>query len=176
MKRWTLKRTLKRKTHFRPLEEEDIQYIWVAYKSGRLETMGPPFDSDDLSPDEFKQEFLAQVEVVYHGAWTLFAETKRGYLPSGLVLGFWSHADPRFGVFMNVGDMIWFPWATDRNKVEMAVNFFNEIRKDISMVEYAKLDDKKFFETIAKHGVMRRVGTMHNIYEGPAAVFETRAP
>lgn len=175
MKRWTLRKTLKRKTHFRPIEQEDVQYIWVAYKSGLLESMGRPFDKTDLSPEEFQAEFLAQAETVYHGLWTLFAETKKGYLPSGLVLGFYSHPDPRFAPFMNIGDMIWFPWASPRNKVEMAVNFFNKIRNEIPMVEYAKFDDKRFFETIAKHGIMRRVGTMYNIYDGPAAVFETRS-
>ena len=176
MKAWKLKKTLKRRTHFRPIEQEDVQYVWVAYKSGLLESMGPPFDGTDMSPEEFQAEFIAQAETVYHAIWTLFADTKKGYLPVGLVLGFWSHPDPSFGRLMNVGDMIWFPWTSKRNKVEASVNFFNDIRKEVPMVEYAKLDDKKFFETIAKHGIMRRVGTMHNIYDGePAAVFETRA-
>ena len=173
---WRLKKTLSRKTHFRPTEKEDVQYAWAAYKSGMLESMGPPFDGEDMAPETFQAEFEAQLDVVYHAAWTLFAETGNGYLPSGLVLGFWSHPDPNYGRFMNIGDMIWFPWASDRNKIEMAVRFFNDIRKEVPMVEYAKMDDKRFFETIAKHGIMRRVGTMHNIYDGaPAAVFETRA-
>ena len=77
---------------------------------------------------------------------------------------------------MIIGDMLWFPWASPRNKIESAVYFFNRIRHEIQMVEYANEDAKPFFEMIAKHGVVRRVGTSYNVYPGTAtAVFETRA-
>ena len=78
---------------------------------------------------------------------------------------------------MIIGDMLWMPWASKRNKIEAAVHFFNTIRADIPMVEYANLEAKPFFEMIAKHGIMRRVGTSHNVYPGePTAIFETKRP
>jgi hypothetical protein len=41
-------------------------------------------------------------------------------------------------------------------------------------MEFAQESEKKFFETLCKHGIMRRVGTSNVVYRGePAAVFET---
>lgn len=172
---WRLSKTLARKLDFRPIEDEDVKYAWAAYKKGCLASMG--FQDTNLSAEEFKTTFTAEVSTTYHGAWTLFAETRRGYMPVGMVLGFYSHPDPQRAVFMIVGDMLWMPWASKRNKIESAVNFFNKMRSQIPMVEYANEQHKRFFEMIAKHGIIRRVGTMFNVYRGePCAVFETRAP
>ena len=46
------------------------------------------------------------------------------------------------------------------------------------MVDYAHGDvNKKFFEMLARHGVMRRIGTTYSIVKGePTAIFETRLP
>lgn len=174
---WRLKKTLSRPVDFRPTERDDVRYAWVAYKKGLLLDMGGNFTSTDMSADEFKQEFEVAITTMYHGAWTMMAQCAKGYMPVGIVLGFWSHPDPKFAVFMNVGSIVWFPWSTSRNRVEAALHFFNTIRSDFPMVEYAREKDKRFFEIMARHGVMRRVGTSHNIYSGePAAVYETRKP
>lgn len=172
--KWRLSKTLKRKPSFRPIENDDLRFIWAAYKKGALSSMGERFTSGDALPQDFTEEFEAEVLTNYAAAWTLFP-TKDSEKPVGLVLGFYSHPDPLFAPFMIVGDIIWFPWATRRNKIESSVNFFNEIRKEIQMVEYASKEHKPFFEMIAKHGIIRRVGTMHNVYPGEAtSVFETR--
>lgn len=175
VKNWRLKKTLARAIDFRPIEKEDIRYAWVAYKKGLLNELSPKFVDLQMTAEEFKVAFEVHITTYYHGAWTMLADTNRGYMPTGLVVGFWSHPDSTIAPFMNVGAMIWFPWASARNRIEGAVHFFNVIRKDIRMVEYARLKDKKFFEMIARHGVMRRVGTSHVAYlNEPAAVFETR--
>jgi hypothetical protein len=174
---WRLKKTLARALDFRPIEDDDVKYAWVAYKKGLLAAIGPKFaDPSQMNADQFKVEFEAEVVTNFHGAWTLFAESKKGYMPVGFVFGFLSHPNPAFAPFMIVGAMIWFPWATARNRIEAAVYFFNMIRHETPMVEYADEKDKKFFEMIARHGVMRRIGTSHNVYKGrSAAVFETRS-
>lgn len=175
--RWRLKQTLKRRTAYRPIEDADCRYAWAAYKKGALTSMGPRFSGGELDPDAFYKAFVDEVSSNYAGAWTLSAETPKGFLPVGIVLGFYSHPNPALSPFMIVGDMIWFPWASSRNKIESAVAFFNAIRKEIPMMEYADEKAKPFFEMIAKHGVMRRVGTSFNVYRGQStAVFETRAP
>ena len=78
---------------------------------------------------------------------------------------------------MIIGDIIWCPWATKRNKIESAINFFNIVRKQIPMMDYSHGEENiRFFEMIAKHGIMRRVGTTFNVVQGePTAIFETRA-
>lgn len=174
---WWRGKTLARKLHFRPIEREDLRYIWAAYKKGSLASMGGIFADTGMEAPDFEVAFEAEIKTTYHGAWALFADTKKGFIPVGLVLAFWSHPDPRYSPFMIVGDMIWFPWASARNKIESAVNFFNAIRREIPMVEYADDKARRFFEVIAQHGIMRRVGTSFNVYPGVAtAVFETRAP
>lgn len=128
-----------------------------------------------MEADAFKEAFAEELSANYHRFWALIGPTKRGFIPVGFVLGFWSHPEPRFAPFMIVGDMLWMPWATKRNKIESAVHFFNRVRNEIPMVEYAREPHRKFFETIAKHGIMQRVGTMFNVYPGEkCAVFETR--
>lgn len=128
-----------------------------------------------MTAAEFRVVFEAEITTRYHGSWTLLAETAKGFMPAGFVFGFLSHPDPRYAPFMIVGDIVWMPWTTPRNRIESAVQFFTHGRAGIPMVEYANERNKKFFETIAKHGVMRRIGTSFCVYpDEPAAVFETR--
>lgn len=175
--RWRLKRTLARRTESRPIEREDLKFVWAAYKKGCLASMGDGWGDDKMSSAEFNAAFEQEITSTYHGSWTLFAESRKGFIPVGLVLGFWSHPNPRFAPFMIIGDMIWFPWASARNRIESAVGFFHRIRSDIAMVEYARAEHKRFFEMICQHGIMRRIGTSFNVYPGEStAVFETRAP
>lgn len=142
--------------------------------------MGGPFAKTDMSATEFHEEFHEEVFENYHAAWTLFAKSAKNkeigdVIPIGSVLGFWSHPNPEKAPFMIIGDMLWFPWASPRNRVETAVSFFNEIRYEMPVVEYARQKDKKFFEMLMKHGVMNRVGKTHSVYaDEPAIIYETR--
>jgi hypothetical protein len=171
---WRLSKTLRRRLDFRPIEDEDIKYAYVAYKKGELAQLRGPFDNGELDPQQFEYAFVHEVKK-YGGAWTLFADTRRGYLPVGIVLAFPSTPFPEHCTFWIIGAMLWMPWASKRNKIEASVHFFERIRKQIPMVEYADESNKRFFETIAKHGVMRRVGTMFNVYPNQAtSVWETR--
>jgi hypothetical protein len=158
----------------RPIETEDLRFLYAAYKVGNLESMGDVFSDRSMNPPEFRAVFEDELMSTYHGAWSLFAPNEKGLV--GVVLGFWTHPDPDKAPFMVVGDMLWMPWATTRNKIESAVHFFNEVRKEYPMVQYACAEEKRFFETIAKHGIMRRVGTSYNVYrDGATTIFETRA-
>lgn len=173
---WRLKKTLARRIEYRPIEAEDIRYAYAAYKKGALKDMAGPFADTGMSADEFNVQFQAIVPARYHGAWTLFAETARGYLPVGMVFAFYSHADPVLAPFMIIGDISWFPWASARNRIEAAVYFFNAMRSIMPMMDYAHGEtNRRFFEMICKHGVMQRVGTTFNVVKGePVAIFETR--
>lgn len=139
--------------------------------------MGKDFENTGMSAAEFRERFQAEILANYAGAWTLFAKTSKGQMPVGIILGFWSHPEPRLAPFMIVGDLIWFSWTSTRTKLESAVNFFNRMRDKIAFMEYAQDKDRKFFDTICQHGIMRRVGTSYNVYPGEAvAVYETRKP
>ena len=174
---WRLKKTLSRKDDFRRSEPADIRYIWAAYKKGALEPMAGVFASPDMDAETFKQEFGDALLKRYDFEWTLLAECSRGYIPVGLVLAFHGHKDPSLSPFLVIGDIIWFSWASRRNKVESAVNFFTQARKVKPFIDYASGEvNKRFFEMLARHGVMRRIGTTFSVVKSePVAVFETRA-
>ena len=177
---WRLKKTLARKVGFRPIEAEDVRFAYAGYKKGALAPMAGPFAQTHMTPEEFDIAFQATVTTRYHGAWTLFAEVLREkkieYMPVGMVMAFYSHAEHALSPFMIIGDIVWFPWSTPRNRIETAVNFFNTMRKQIPMMDFAHGDEnRRFFDMLAKHGIVRRVGTTHNVVRGePVAIYETR--
>jgi len=98
------------------------------------------------------------------------AETNRGRIPIGVLTG------KLMGPILWLGDAIWFPWASSRNKYESMVNIFNELRRKYVAVFTCTLDDKKFYEKVARHGVIRRVGTLYDISEEQLAQWQTRKP
>lgn len=168
---WRLKKTLARHLAFRPIEDDDLPYVWAAYRGGALGDTFP----DGLNATEFKAEFEDLVVIRYDAAWTLFAETKKGFIAVGVVLGFWPHHDA--AAFMIADMFVWFPWSSTRNRVESAVNFINSIRSEIPMLGFARLADKPFFEVIARHGIVRRIGKSENVFgDEQASVWETRTP
>ena len=154
-----------------------MRYAWAAYKSGALKDMSAPFNELGMTADRFKAAFETIVTTRYHGAWTLFAETPKGFIPVGFVFAFYSHTEHAFSPFMIVGDLVWCPWATVRNKIEAAVYFFSRIRKEIPMMDYAYgPTNQRFFEMLARHGIMRRIGITFNVVKGePVHIFETVA-
>lgn len=133
------------------------------------------FPDTSMDAPTFKRAFEQVVLDRVYSGWTMIAPTRKGMMPVGIIFAFYSHSEPRLSPFMIVGDLVWFPWASARNKMESAVNFFNTIRRSIPMVDYAHGDEnKKFFEMIARHGVMRRIGTTFSVVKGePTALFET---
>lgn len=173
---WRLSKTLSRTVTFRPIEDEDVKYAWAAYKAGKLADMDGVFAKDGMTAAQFKQQFELTVLTRYSGAWTMIADTPKGRMPVGFVFAFFSHKDPLLSPFMVIGDIVWCQWASKRNKIESAINFFNVIRKSIPMMDFAHGEEnKRFFEMIAKHGIMQRVGTTYNVKNGePVAIFETR--
>lgn len=149
--------------------------LFKAYEAGHLSSLGGSFEKDGLSEADFGEAVESEIEGNYDAIWALLAKTRGRMVPVGFVFGFWAH--PKIPPFMHVGDMIWMPWATRRNIVEASVHFFNRIRREIKLIEYARIKDKKFFQMLCDHGIMRHVGVSHVIYENePAHIFETKAP
>jgi hypothetical protein len=166
--KWRLSQTLRRTVDYRPIEAEDIKYLWAAYKQGAFPDMEP-----DLEPEQFKQQFQSIVLAKFHAVWTLFGPTRKGFIPVGVVFAAWA---PN-AAYLIITGIMWLPWATKRNIVECTVGFFNGARKEFSFVGYALPEHKRMYEVCCIHGIMRRVGTSYVAIAGKhAAVFETRAP
>lgn len=166
--KWRLKRSLKRRVEYRPIESEDLKYLWAAYKKGSLPHVGIP---DGLEADQFKAEFERIVITTCHAVWTVFGETKSGFRPIAIVFASWSPVRTHLEL-LGVSRL---PWASNRNIIEGIVGFFSGIRKQHSFIGYALPEYKRMFEICAMHGVARRVGTSYVVSPGKAcAVFETR--
>lgn len=166
------------------MEASDFAYVGAAWKMRALDHLDPLF-TEDMTPDEFRQAFTWWVhhnfgifslgadmkpEVTGVGIWTILARSTRDREePVGFILG-WVR-----GRVIEIGGMVWFPWASRRNIIEGAVNFFAKMRHEACVLEHAEEKDRDFFNMICRHGVMRRVGTSHEIYPGAKAlIYETR--
>jgi len=143
----------------RPYEEGDIKYFWASEKHSGNET----------DPEDFAERLKATLFSYYDVGFTMEALTPKGRLPVGAVFGKY------VGPFLWLGATKWLGWASERNKIESAVNLLNELRKDGLVMLYSNMADKDFYTHISKHGVIRRVGTIHDLIEDePVALFQTR--
>lgn len=169
--KWTRTKTLRRSPSYRPIEEDDVRYLWAAFKKGALKDIG--FDDTSLTAEQFSEAFHKFVLSNAHAAWTLFAPTKRGKIPVAVILATWGPG----GNHLVVMGMAWLPWATKRNMVESMVGFVQGIRKEIPLMAYALPEHKRMYEVVAAHGCARRVGTSYVVIPGKqCAVFEARKP
>jgi len=144
------------------MQAEDRKYTWAAYKLGAF---GPDISSDSKVFTKQLDEYLALHNIVY----TVESITKDGRIPVGIIGGKF------MGPILYLGDMTWFPWASDRNKMECMTNILNELRKQYIVMFFCSMADKEFYINIAKHGVIRRVGTIYDLLvSGPSPLFQTR--
>lgn len=164
---WRLKKTLAREVEVRPVQEGDLKYLWAAYRKGVLAEM---FEGTDLDATEFREAFDEAAEK-YSEGWVVVADTKKGRMPIGIVLG----AMAPLAAYLIIVGIAWFPWASPRNIVEGTVAFFNDLRKQVPWIGYAREHHKRLYEVCCMHGIMRRIGTSFVIFPGhQAAVFEGR--
>jgi hypothetical protein len=163
---------MRRKVSYRPIEAEDVRYLYAAYKQGGLASMGEGFAGGNMGADEFKTAFHASVMSGCHAAWVLFAPTRKGSIPVGIVLAEFARSQTSMDVLI----AIWLPWASNRNILEAAVYFLDRIRREIPMMIYCLPEHRRLYDICCAHAVIRRVGTSYSAIPGKAAaVFETRA-
>jgi hypothetical protein len=155
----SLHKTLKRKPTYRDYTEADIKYIWASAKK-----LG-----DTSTPKEFIDKFRLTYYSYYGQCYIVESVTDKGTMPVGVVFGNFT------GPFLLLENILWLEWATDRNKIETVVNLLNELRKKYLVLFHSNMKDKDFFVHVAKHGIVRRIGTIYNLYDdGKAALFQTR--
>lgn len=124
---------------------------------------------EDMSPVEFRERFVRYVLGNGFSGWALIANSPKGHMPIGLALG-----ETRRKLLM-LGEIIWFPWASVRNKLEAALTFFNGLRDEMVVMEWAPHSERKSWEHICRYGIMRRVGTVYGMGNEAVAVFQTKA-
>lgn len=132
--------------------------------------------AQDLDKSEFPQALMEYMEFNVLSAITFMAGDDLRVIGVGF---FW----PR-GRILQTADLIWFPWASKRNVLESYLNFANEIRNTTHpesgnkyvVLEFCREEGEKFFTQMCRYGVMRRVGTSHEVHPNEkTCVYETRS-
>ncbi len=144
------------------MEEEDLKYLWAAYRMGSFGKV------ENISLDEFRLrtgDLLNNFDLTY----TVVGETPKGKIPVGIISGKF------IGPMFFIESAFWFKWASPRNKLETILHLLNRLRREYVVMVQCSFEEKRFFLNIAKHGVIRRVGTVYDVYDdGPAGLFQTR--
>ena len=160
-------RVLKRgKAWLEPIAEQHFPFAWAAYRRGVFNHI-PDFP-EGLDAAEFTARLAdTALTVARMGGEVLvaLADTSKGEIPLALVTVEYSDGK----AFPHA---LWFPEASYRNKLELGLVLFIELKKQHLVLVTAKTpkgqksSDVKFFEHLGKYGVLRRVGTIHG-YFGP---------
>lgn len=153
----------------------DLKFVFAAWRMGKLDfpTFRP--DLDDVERASHATEFCRQLHEFlvsnYHRQFALVANSSEGKLPVGFALLFQPHVGSSILI---MGDIIWMPWASARNKLETVVHMMNALRRDSVVLEFSPPSEQPFWDHVCRYGVMRRVGTTFDIYAEPAATYQTR--
>ncbi len=79
--------------------------------------------------------------------------------------------------YKNVGMVLehwrWHPKASPRRKVEAAYQMAMDLASQLQWVGYSRKHDFKFFKTLQRHGVLRKVGTQSAGFGELVTVWET---
>ena len=155
-------RTLRRGGHVEEINADHMKWLFAAYRKGAFDWF-----PEGLDPKGFDEKFFSEFET--HGGVILFDAKDQ---PFGYVAVAMHPQSPR----IIEPHVFWFPWASVRNKIEGAVRFISEAGKQYKVMIYTSLEDKELYVHVARHGLLRRVGTVHDYFHEnqKLAVFESK--
>ena len=137
-----------------------MKWLYAAYKLGSFGDGDLISLDEGMTPSEFDQKLRLLMSTYYEDGWVLESMNQGKMRPVGVIFSTY------MGPLNLLGDMTWFPWSTDRNRVEAAVHFLNEARRHAIYVWYCDFKDKRFYEHIARHGIIKRIGSITGLYKG----------
>lgn len=150
---------LTRKPHYREFQPEDEKYFWAAYQKGAL----------DIEPGMNKQQFHETLAAARDAAdwFTLFAGTSRGNIPVGAIRAM-------IGERMMEPHVVWFPWASPRNKLESIANFLNESGRVWLVLVITRFAERAMYARLCEAGYLRHCGSIKGYYpDDDAAIYQT---
>ena len=148
----------------REIGPEDMKYIWAAYRKDGLEEFDPVLGVD-MGLEDFKQAFVECVNGKYNAIWIITGPVSgREPMPIAFVTG-WVR-----GRILEMGHATWFPWVAPRVIFDAAEVFFERARREYFVMEFARERDQRFFDAVAKTGVIKRTARFHGMYPGEAAI------
>ena len=161
-----------RDVQVRGIIEEDLPWIYAAYLEGALKHF-----EEGLSKSDFIDAFMdmaQRFDEVYVGLSLLHDPGgKRHAQIVPMVV-----SDANFSEHRMEAHATWFPWATRRNTLEIAVKFFVEVRQEAVAILPIRRKDKSMFEHLCKYALLRRVGTIFDYWSDgeEAMLFQTKRP
>lgn len=160
-----MRRTLKRGVHIRSYISDDERWLWAAYKRGM-----DLIPDKDLDQAEF-QQYLNHILSVHDVGYSLHAHNGDKMIQVGLALG-----NLEDGIRLH-GHMHFYPWATKRNKLEVTVKFFQEMRQLYTVIFMTNEKLKPFFDWVCRYGILRRVGFIENYtaHNETAHMYQTKS-
>lgn len=173
-----LKRVLKRENSMHSVVEwaedrakriTDLGSMWQAYKLGAFEGTGLPSGIEDKS--SFETAVIDMLDFV-HDAFILesITKTNQGDKLAPVGVATVSYDNNRMEPHV-----VWFPWATARNKLESTINFIAKQRKDKLVLIWSEKETTPFFTHVCKYGILKRVGKVIGFSaEGDAMLFQSR--
>ena len=144
------------------LNEEDAKVLYTSYRLGKL----PWKAKEGLSPQEFVSVMDEFIKNNYELNWSVRVNGKTLFVLFGKDL----HK------FIFLGDAVWWPKTSNRKKVESVSAVLNDIRKTHVAFLESNYKDKRFYEFMSDHGILRRVGSIYDTEErgSRTALFQTR--
>ena len=113
------------------MTEDDVKYFYAEQKQ----------IDKDITPLKFKDDLLMAMGH-FDEAFIMEAHSKK-FMPIGAFFGI------NAGPFLLIGNATWFSWASQRNKIEAAVNAINELRKSHLLIFYSNYKEKT--DIVIKH-------------------------
>ena len=119
-----------------------------------------------MNRDEFEAAIIDFIQQ-YDGVYFILAKLDRGETPIGVVTA-------KMTQRIMEPHVDWFPWSNLRVRVEGIAAFADHMGKRFKLITAVSTDDAPLFQRLAKYGIIRKVGTVHQYYDdGDATVFES---
>jgi hypothetical protein len=144
-----------------------MPYAYAAYKRGSIGGA-----EEGLDPAGFSAWLNQELVQILQGGGqviTFLSDTpEHGRIPVGM-------ATLEFQGKIAYPHALWFPDASARNRLEIAVSFFVELKKDHIGLVAVGAPQEKFFTYLGKYGVLRKVGKLRDWYGDKvhATLFQT---
>ena len=147
---------LKRGCAYEDILDKHLPYLWAAYTKGTFEEL-EDFPKD-LEPGQFKDRVVANIYNLLdsgHAMGVGICATSEGEIPIGLII---TEFQPDYAL----PHAYWFPWASDRNKLEFSVRYLVDLKAENLILINVSETLAPFFQHLGKYGILRRIGTIKN--------------
>lgn len=144
------------------LREDDLPFLYAAYRKGSF-----PHLDGGMNAVEFIRAAVERLERIEAG-WMLTAPVNGEKRPVGVVVGRFDE----YGIMWP--HVVWFPWASQRNRFEAAAKFLADMRKETMVMILPEPKDIPMFSQLTKLAIVRPIGSVMDLFDEKTIMFQTR--